>query len=146
MELHSAEVESIKKLVNEWIQHDEHELECTFGKGTTDATTFFQIAQRLRSKGLRELSQEDRLTITTPEHVRFTLQSMGVIQQYCRDDVLNGKPFVAMIKDRTAGESNVDLDEYDVRIKTRREIPMSRDEVQIQDLFARWPVQKKRFE
>ena len=145
MELYSAEVESIKKLTNEWIQHDEHELECTFGKGTVDSTTFFQIAQRLRSKGLRELSQEDRLTITTPEHVRFTLQSMGIIQQYCRDDVLNGKPFIAMIKDRTLGESNIDLDDYEVRIKTRREIPMSRDEAQIQELLARWPVQKKAF-
>ena len=82
MELYKAEAEQLKKHISNWIEHPEYELETTFGKGTVDATTFFQVALRLRSKGLKELSQEERLTITTPEHVRFTIQSMGVIQQY----------------------------------------------------------------
>ena len=146
MELYKAEAESIKKQIDGWLLHSENELECTFGKkGTVDATTFFQVAQRLRSKGLRELSQEDRLTISTPEHIRFTIQSMGVIQQYCRDDKLAGKPFIAMIKDRSSGEANVDLDDYDVRIKTRREVPIANNEASIQTLFAKWPQQKKAF-
>ena len=147
MEIYPAEGENIKKLIQEWILHPEHELECTFGKGSVDASTFFQVAQRLRSKGLTELPQEDRLTISTPEHVRFTIQSMGVIQQYCRDDTLNGKPFIAMIKDRASNEmnTNVDLNDYDVRIKTRREIPISNDESQIKDLFGNWPKQRKAF-
>ena len=146
MELYKAEAESIKKQINDWILHPDRELESTFGsKGTVDATTFFQVAQRLKSKGLRELSQEDRLTISTPEHVRFTIQSLGVIQQYCRDDTLAGKPFVAMIKDRSSSNSQVDLDDYDVRIKTRREILMANSEVRIQELFAKWPQQKKAF-
>ena len=73
MELHSAEVNAIKKQLEEWINHSDYELECTFGTGSVDSTTFFQVAQRLRSKGLRELSQEDRMTIMTPEHIRYTL-------------------------------------------------------------------------
>ena len=145
MELYKAEAESIKKQIHEWILHPDRELESTFGKGTVDATTFFQVAQRLKSKGLKELSQDDRLTITTPEHVRFTIQSMGVIQQYCRDDTLSGKPFIAMIKDRSTPDANVDLDDYEVRIKTRREILMANTEARIQELFSKWPEQKKAF-
>ena len=145
MELYKAEAEQLKKQISNWIEHPDYELESTFGKGTVDATTFFQVALRLRSKGLKELSQEDRLTITTPEHVRFTIQSMGVIQQYCRDDTVVGKPFVAMIKDRSSLDSHIDLDDYDVRIKTRREVFMANDESQIKELFAKWPIQKKAF-
>jgi len=145
MELSKKEVESLKKNIQSWIEHSDHELECTFGKGTVDATTFFQVAQRLRSKNMRELSQEDRLTITTPEHVRFTIQSMGVIQQYCRDDTLLNKPFIAMIKDRTSAEANIDIEQYDVRIKTRREIPMANNEIGIKDMLTRWPQQRKAF-
>ena len=145
MELNKAETESLKKQISNWLEHQDYELESTFGKGTVDATTFFQVAQRLRSKGLRELSQEDRLTITTPEHVRFTIQSMGVIQQYCRDDTLSGKPFAAMIKDRASADSQIDFKEYEVRVKTRREILMANDEERIRELFSRWPNQKKGF-
>jgi hypothetical protein len=145
MELSKKEVESIKKQIESWIEHPDHELECTFGKGTVDATTFFQVAQRLRSKNMPELSQEDRLTITTPEHVRFTIQTMGVIQQYCRDDSLLNKPFIAMIKDRSSAEANVDIEQYDVRIKTRREIPMANNEIGIKDMLARWDRQRKAF-
>ena len=145
MELTKPEVANIKKQLENWISNPNLELESTFGKGTVDATTFFQVAQRLRSKGLRELSQEDRLTISTPEHIRFTISSIGVIQQYCRDDTLNGKPFVAMIKDRTTQDAQIDLEDYEVRIKTRREILMANSEVAIQDMFKRWPEQKKAF-
>lgn len=145
MELHSAEVNAIKKQLDEWVTHADYELECTFGSGSVDATTFFQVAQRLRSKGLRELSQDDRMTIMTPEHIRYSLNSMGVIQQYCRDDILNGKPFIAMIKDRSAETSQVDLEEYGVRCKIRRELPLGNDDPSIKEQFGRWAQQKKAF-
>ena len=145
MELHSAEVNAIKKQLEEWINHSDYELECTFGTGSVDSTTFFQVAQRLRSKGLRELSQEDRMTIMTPEHIRYTLSSMGVIQQYCRDDVLNGKPFIAMIKDRNAINQQVNLEEYGVRVKTRRELSIGNDDPSIKEQFGHWSIQKKAF-
>jgi hypothetical protein len=147
MELYKAEAESIKKQLEDWISNSNRELEATFGgtKGSVDATTFFQVAQRLRSKGLRELPQEDRVTITTPEHIRFTIQSMGIIQQYCRDDTLMGKPFVDMIKDSSSSDSQIDLDDYETRIKTRREIKMADSEVAIKDMFSKWQQQKKAF-
>ena len=114
MELTRTEDLSIKKQIEEWLAKPLIELECTFGKGNIDSTTFFQVAQRLRSKGMRELSQEDRLTISTPQHIRYTIQHIGAIQEYCKEDTLVGKSFVAMIKDRAGNDSQIDLVEYDM--------------------------------
>lgn len=145
MELSKKDVDALKKHIDHWLSNSDLELETTFNGTNIDATTFFAVAQRLRSKNIKELSQEDRLTITTPEHVRFTIQSLGVIQQYCRDDNLVNKPFIAMIKDRASIESNIDISDYDVRIKSRREIPMANSEVGIKDMLSRWPNQRKAF-
>jgi hypothetical protein len=120
MELYAAEAEAIKKRVEEWIAHSNYELEATFGRGgkigEVDATTFLAVAQRLRAKGYHALPQGDYMTVTTPEHIRFTVGSLGVIQAYCEDDVMAGKPYDVMIKDRATAESQVDLDEYGTRI------------------------------
>ena len=146
MELFSAEANLLKAQVEEWIQHSEYELEATFGnKGVVDATTFLAVATRLRTKGFTSLPQEDRLTITTKDHVRFTLTGLGVIQQYCRDDVLGGKRFSAMIKDRTVTTKNIDLEEYGVRIKARREINMAQDDAEVKALLEQWPRVPKAF-
>ncbi|NDE18304.1 hypothetical protein EBZ80_25655, partial [bacterium] len=146
MELYSAEAKAIGAQVQEWLEHPDYELESTFGdKGVVDATTFITVAKRLRAKGFTALPQEDRLTITTKEHVRFTLSGLGVISAYCRDDVLAGKPYTAVIKDRAAGTSTVDLDEYGVRIKNRRELPMAADDAEVKKLLEQWDRVPKAF-
>jgi hypothetical protein len=132
MELFSAEAENIKKKVEEWITHPEYELEATFGAtGEVDSTTFLSVAQRLRAKGYASLPQEDRMTVITPEHVRYTLSSLGVIQAYCKDDVMGGKPYTVMIKDRATADSQIDLEDYDTRIKVRRERDMAQDDASV---------------
>jgi hypothetical protein len=146
MELFSAEAETLRKIVGEWTEHAERELEACFGpKGQVDATRFLTVAQRLKAKGFTALPQEDRLTITTLDHTRFTLVGMGLIQQYCRDNRIAGKPFVAMIKDRAGLESNLDLDDYDTRIKVRREVPLAADDARVRDILSNWAQQKKAF-
>lgn len=146
MELYSAEAENIKKRVEEWMTHPDYELEATFGLGgEVDSTTFLAVAQRLRAKGYTSLPQEDRLTAMTPDHVRFTLNSLGVIQAYCKDDVMAGKPYTVMIKDRATADSQLDLEDYDVRIKVRRERDMARDDATVKKLLATWPQQRKAF-
>ena len=146
MELYAAEAEAIKKRVEEWISHSNYELEATFGRtGEVDATTFLAVAQRLRAKGFHALPQADHMTITTPEHLRFTISSLGVIQAYCEDDVMAGKPYDVMIKDRATAESQVDLDDYNTRIKVRRETLLAPDDAQVKKLFETWPQQKKAF-
>jgi len=146
MELLSAEVAAMEKQVSEWIEHPEYELETTFGStGQVDATTFLNVAKRLRAKGYTSLPQMDRMTIMTKDHVRFTLSSIGIIQQYCRDDTLSGKDYEAMIKDRATATSTVDISEYNFRIKTRREIDMAKDDAEVKRLLEQWAVIPKAF-
>lgn len=146
MELFSAEANAIKSQIQEWIAHPDYELETVFGeKGTVDSTTFLAVAKRLRAKGYTNMPQEDRLTITTKDHVRFSLTGLGIIQQYCRDDIVAGKPFTAMCKDRAVATKNVDLEEYALRIKQRREIGMAQDDSEIKKLIENWSRVPKAF-
>jgi len=146
MDLVPGEVKALKTMVEEWHTHPERELETTFGpKGEVDTTTFLQVVQRLKAKGYDVLPQEDKLNICLPTGVRFSVFGLGVIQQYCRDNTIAGKPYQAIIKDKASGEANIDLDEYDVRIKTRREIPLGEEDPQLKDVLSRWPAQKKAF-
>ncbi len=146
MDLFSAEAKKIKALVQDWINRPEQELEATFGlNGTVDSNTFLQIAQRLRTKGFEPIPQDDRLSILTPNHVRLSLQGLGVLRKYCEDDKLTGTPFTAIIKDRTSQDSTIDIEEYNVRIKSRREIPLSRNDERVKEIIDNWNFQKKAF-
>jgi hypothetical protein len=146
MELNSAEATNLRKRIEEWLTSPNQELEATFGvNGRVDVTTFLTVAKRLRARGYRSIPQEDRMTITTPDHVRFSLQGLGTIQEYCKDDVLAGKNFITMIKDRTVPEANVDLIDYDVRVKVRRELGLDNNDPKVRDLLASWKQQKKAF-
>ena len=147
MELYSADAKSLQGLLKDWFDHPTTELEATFGeKGRVDAATFLAIAARLKSLGFKAKAQIDRLSIILPDQVRFQLNGFGVIQQYCRDDRIGGKPFEAMIKDRNVGPiSNLDLKEYNVRIKSRREESRDKDHPAIQELVSSWGQQRKAF-
>jgi hypothetical protein len=146
MELRPAEADALKRVIEEWRIHDERELEASFsGKTVGETTTFLAVAQRLEAKGFRAMPQEDYMNIITPDQVRFTLTGMGAIEAYCREESLEGIPFTAMIKDRAGVESNVDLKEYDVRVKIRREITLSETDPVVLQILGRWPQQRKAF-
>ena len=151
MELHSADIKRIKDIVEDWSKNPVVELEATFGKkGVVDMQTFLRVITRLKSKGYEPLPQEEKLTISLTDSTRFTLTGEGLVKHYCYDDTIAGKEFIAIIKDRNISKedlnkSNIDLEEYDVRIKARREVPFSKDDKKIQDLLASWKTQKKYF-
>ena len=146
MELNSAEAKNLQKRIEDWIASPNQELEATFGvNGKVDVVTFLTVAKRLRARGYRSIAQEDRMTVTLPDHVRFSLQGLGTIQEYCKDDVMAGKNFIVMIKDRTIADANVELIDYDVRVKVRREIGLDKDDAKIRDVFTTWKQQKKAF-
>jgi len=146
MDIRKPEYENLKRLVQEWIDHPEQELEATFGSsGTVSATTFAAIGKRLKNRGYTSILQEDRLNIITPNHIRISLNGIGVIQQYCRDDRLAGKKFTAMIKDRTVANATLDFQEYDVRVKTRREEEIAESSNEMAELMDQWAVQDKAF-
>jgi hypothetical protein len=83
MELYPDDVERLKRMLEEWSQHDTRELEATFS-APSDTTTFLAVAQRLAAKGYQALPQEDKLNIITPEQIRFTLTGLASIEKYCQ--------------------------------------------------------------
>ena len=153
MDIRKAEYDQLKRLVQEWLDHPEQELEATFNTagtsgsmgGQVNSTTFAAIAKRLKNRGYTSVTQEDALNIITPKHVRITLSGLGVIQQYCRDDRLSGRTFSALMKDRTAQNANLDLEDYGVRIKARRERILGEKDPDVLDLLDQWKVQQKAF-
>jgi len=146
MDLTADQSTRIKKLIQDWINDPRMELETTFGvDGVVDSTTFLQIAQRLRAKGFKSNAQEDRLNIITPSNTRFTLEGLGILQSYCKDDTIANKSFTVMIKDRASANSNVDIVEYDLRFKMRREEQLSRDDPRVVAILKKWKRERKAF-
>ena len=142
MELYPATIDSLTRLVEEWIINDERELEATFDNAS-DTTTFLSVAQRLSAKGYEALPQEDKMNIITPQQYRFTLTGMAAIEDYCRQDTL--KTYEVMMKQRAGVESNVDIKDYGVRVKARREEPLAKDDVTVRDIMNGWATQRKAF-
>ena len=148
MDIRKAEYDQLKRLVQDWIDHPDQELEATFGvNGQVNATTFAGIGKRLKNRGYASVTQEDKLNIITPKHVRISLSGLGVIQQYCRDDRLAGRKFSAMIKDKAtkSSQDTLDLEEYSVRIKSRRERELGEKDADVLELLDQWNVQQKAF-
>ena len=151
MEIYSADIAHIKGLVSIWRETPDIELEATFGAGgIVDMETFLRVISRLKSKGLAEISQEDSLTIGLKDATRFTLKGDGIIKDYCRTNNLSGRDYTAIIKDRNISSkdeaySDVTLNDYNVKIKSRREVEYSKDDAHIQAIVASWPSQEKYF-
>jgi hypothetical protein len=151
MELFSEEVHKIKGLLKDWTEHPEIEVEATFGvRGQVDVQTFLRVVQRLKAKGYEAISQIDRLTISLKNNLRFTLNSVGEVSEYCRDNRIDNKNYTAIIKDRSTTKekeehSTIDLKEYDVRIKGRREIELQKDDPRVQQAIQNWASESKFF-
>jgi hypothetical protein len=146
MDLSSDQFKQLTRYIQDWSKDKRLELETTFGvDGIVESNTFLHIAQRLRSKGFEVLPQDDRLSIITPNDIRLSLMGLGVLQQYCKDDTLDNKIFSAMFKDRAFPDSNLDLHEYNIRFKVRREEELSNTDPRVMALLSNWQNQKKAF-
>jgi hypothetical protein len=148
MELTKDQFANLQRLVHEWSLHATYELETGVGVGgVVDSNTFLQIAQRLRMKGFKPNTQEDYLNIITPSNYRFTIQGLGLVQTYCQDDAIDTKQYTVMLKDRLdrADRSNLNLDEYNVRMKIRREQPIEGENAAVKQLLQNWGSERKAF-
>ena len=146
MDLTSDQHRRITAFIQDWSKDKTMELETTFGeRGVVDSNTFLQIAQRLRAKGFEMMPQDDRLSILTPNQLRISIQGLGVIQLYCKDDSLQNKTYTVMAKSRTSPDSNIDLRDYHVRFKMRRESDISHDDPLVTPILSNWTNQKKAF-
>jgi hypothetical protein len=146
MELTSDQFTHLKKFIQEWLKVKEFELEVTFGqRGIVDSNTFLSIAQRLRSKDIKMIPQEDYLNIITPNQLRVTLHGLGVVQSYCKDDSLTNKEYNVIIKDKALTDGNLDIPEYNLRFKMRREEELGNDDPRVKDMVTNWTKQPKAF-
>jgi hypothetical protein len=167
MELLSKELQRLQDQVREWRGVPEIELEAAFGRfyqkgggdqsgpprflSGVDLQTFLRVASRLQAKQLQPIPQESYLTISlADEAIRFRLVGDTVVSQYCRDNKIAGKAFTAMIKDRNMSQaqfklSNTDIPEYDMRVKLRREVPLSHNDDLVLKALANWDSKEKYF-
>ena len=147
LELQAAEIAAIDTLWKSWVSATDAELEATFK--SLDYTSFLNVVKHLRNLGLIEEPQVPKLNIMVAGGLRFTLVGEGVIGAYCRDNTLKGKPFHVVLKEKkSAGAgvpSEVDLREYGVRIKIRRELPLVKDDPRILEALGKWATLPKSF-
>ena len=147
MELTKAQTKTIIELIELWSGNEQYELETTFGhKGVVDSNTFLQIAQHLRAKNFEVLPQDDRLSIITPNRMRFSLQSLGLIEAYCIDNNLRNKPFTVMVKEQISKNVQpIDISEYDIRFKMQNETNLNVDDPRVSSVIQTWSTQPKAF-
>ena len=146
MDLTKIQSEQLKRFLQDWMKDSRFELETTFGpRGVVDSNVFLQIAQRLRTKGFEMIPQDDRLNIITPNNIRLSLEGLAVLQDYCRDDLLEGRDFTAMFKDRAFQSRDLDIHEYQMRFKVRREEELGKNDPRVVELLRTWTKQKKAF-
>ena len=146
LELRATEQTGIDAIWSVWETQPDMELEAAFK--AVNHTTFLDVVKYFRGLGLKEEINVSKLNIMVGDGLRFTLVGDGVIQQYCKDNSLKGKPFHVMSKERrpTAGTpSEVDLPEYDVRVKVRREVMLARDDPRVLSAIANWHTLNKSF-
>lgn len=148
LEIHSADYAKFMALWSAWERAPTNaEIEATFT--TLDYTTFLNVMKHLRNLGLAEEPQETKLNIMVTGNLRFTLVGEKVISAYCKDNTLKGKPFHVIKKEKklatAGGLTEVDFNEYDVRIKLRRELPMDPLNHQVVDALANWAKLPKSF-
>ena len=145
LELRSSEVSTIDSLWKTWESTTEFELEATFKQ--LDYTNFLNVVKYLRTYGLIEEPQPPKLNIIVAGGLRFTIVGEGAIQAYCMDNTLKGKLYHVLLKEKrqAVGASDIDLNEYGVRIKIRRELPLGNDDPRVLDTLAKWSTLPKSF-
>ena len=153
MELPANEIGAINAMAQRWLGIDDpgnqQELEATFGQGgQVDATTFLAIAQRLQDRGYTPIQEDDRLSIITQKNIRISLQGIGVLEKYCKDNVISnieGEEFSAMRKRNNNEKDTLMIGEYSVKLKSRTEETVQRSDPELQDLLRQWRRQPKAF-
>jgi hypothetical protein len=136
MDLRRTDLDGLTALAALWKTTPEAEFEAILTN--MDLTSWQDVIQYLRSLGMRENPQIVKLNICLTNNIRITLEGAGVIQAYCRDNRLTGKPFTAMLKEDIADAAPVEFGLYSARAKLKREIPLAADDARVKEAISRW--------
>lgn len=145
IELRGSEQSAIQAIWELWKTSDKFELESTVK--SVSLTEFLDTVARLRAVGLREQPQQPKLNILMPGGLRFTIVGTGSIQDYCEKGDISKVPFSVMKKERgsTKVADQIDLNDYGVRIKLRREENLDRRDARVVEMVSKWHKTPKRF-
>lgn len=167
MELYSNERDKLTKQVTTWVNTPSLdtkslELEATFGSGSqVDQAVFLAVAQRLKGKkGYTEIEPKNYMTITIKDtkddinirrdtlknNTRFTVDGAAQVEEYCKNESLEGLEYSAMLKTPSGdpNEDNLLIQDYDIKFKLRREEKRS-DQASLNDILSKWADQDKFF-
>jgi len=142
MELRKTDYDEIKALWSVWRRMKDTELEAVIQN--VDATQWMDILKRLRNLGLQEEVQPPYLTIILENGMRFVITGEDAVRKYCQTNKLPDSAtcnIKASIRDIQA----VDISEYDIRLKLKREQNVARDDFKFQEVMLRWPTLVKSF-
>ena len=136
MEVRRSDLEGIIQLANICVGTSGAEMEALLTD--LDITAWQDIIQYLRSLKMREEEQVLKLNISLSNGIRITLEGAGIIQEYCRDNKIAGKPFTALLKENIEGGKSVELTAYGARVKLKREVMLAPDDARITEAIANW--------
>jgi hypothetical protein len=142
MELKKTEYEEIKSLWSAWRGLKDSELEAVIQN--VNATQWMDIMNRLRGMGLQEEVQPAYLTIILGNGMRFVITGEDAVRKYCQTNKLPDSA-TCNLKASIRDIQPVELPDYDVRIKIKREQNISRDDIKFQEVLLQWPVLTKSF-
>ena len=123
LELRKTETDAINALCQLWSVNQQFELEALVKN--VGLTGFLDVSARLRAVGLEEEAQQPVLNIMMPQNLRFTIAGIGPIQAYCTQGNLTNIPYSVTVKERIQIVDQIDLTDYNARVKLRREVPIS---------------------
>jgi hypothetical protein len=143
MDLRRNEYAGLQRLAAAWKTTPGAEFEAMLTG--VDLTAWQDVIQYLRSLRMRENPQIVKMNICLSNNIRLTLEGPGAIQAYCRDNRIQDKPFVAMLKESIAEAEPVNLESYAVKAKLKREVPLAADDDRVKEVLARWDSLAKHF-
>jgi hypothetical protein len=143
MDLRRSEYTGLQRLAALWKTTPGAEFEAMLTG--VDLTAWQDVIQYLRSLRMRENPQIVKMNICLSNNIRLTLEGAGAIQAYCRDNRIQDKPFVAMLKESITDAEPVNLESYAVKAKLKREVPLAADDDRVKEVLARWDSLAKHF-
>jgi hypothetical protein len=76
--------------------------------------------------------------------MRFQITGEDAVKEYCKTNRLP-ESAVCTIKTKIPNVQPLDINEYDVRIKVRREQPLAREDIKFQEVVFQWSILPKTF-
>lgn len=143
LELRKSETDNINASWQMWTTNDQFELEAIVKN--VGLTGFLDVSSRLRAVGLTEETQQPVLNICMPNQMRFSIVGTGPIQSYCKHGDITQVPYSVTVKERIQLAENIDLVDYDIRIKLRREVPVSNTNAHVTEMISKWSRLPKYF-